>query len=118
MRTAGTIQLETTPEKIAQYIEEMSRDPTADEMAAGRNLQLQFLKEFGDFDDATFRSGFWIGSSPNGDFIGFMFTREDGTETRVHLRFEMMLALWKSIRFAMAISAERTRAACQTAGQA
>ena len=108
-----------TLEQVRQYRAEMARELTPDEWPAVRARQLEFLETFGDFDESTiFDASLWVGSSPNGRHIGFYFKHSDGTEVRVALGTELMLAMVKAISIATTISAERAQMAFQTAGSA
>jgi hypothetical protein len=109
-----------TLEQVRAYRAEMEREPTPDEWPDIRARQLEFLKIFGDFDfdESRIFDGVWVGSSPDGRHIGFYFNHSDGTEVRVALATQLMLALGKNLSIATRISAERARAAFQTAGRA
>lgn len=108
-----------TPEEVAQYVAAMSRPVSPDEMHAVRKHQAEFLEEFGAFEEAGFRRGFWIGASPDGRFIGFLFTDEDGAvRSRLFLRTQMAVALIRMLSMAFDIAIERSKTASETAGSA
>jgi hypothetical protein len=107
-----------TLEQVRAYRAEMEREPTPDEWPEIRARQLQFLQIFGDFDESSIFDAVWVGSSPDGRHIGFYFNHIDGTEVRVALGTHLMLAIAKNLSIATRISAERARAAFQTAGSA
>jgi hypothetical protein len=107
-----------TLEQVRQYRAEMEREPTPDEWPDIRARQLEFLKVFGDFDESRIFDGLWVGSSPDGLHIGFYFNHNDGTEVRVALGIQLMLAVGRAISIATRVSAERARMAFQTAGRA
>ncbi|RWL87729.1 MAG: hypothetical protein EOR67_16150 [Mesorhizobium sp.] len=45
-----------------------------------------FMEQFGDFAEAA-NNGFWLGSSPDGQYLGLQFDRPDGSVVRVSVRW-------------------------------
>ncbi|MDN5003979.1 hypothetical protein ACFQZO_24380 [Bradyrhizobium sp. GCM10027634] len=108
----------STPEGAAEYIADMTRPINADELPAIRKRQADFLREFGEFDGSLAPKRLWVGSSPDGSSIGFLFMGKEDERTRVAIPTELIVAFARCLDIALTIAIERRRTSCETAGSA
>ncbi|MBZ9927761.1 hypothetical protein FJW04_21935 [Mesorhizobium sp. B2-7-3] len=61
--------------------------PPAEHVARVEQNRQDFMKQFGDFEAAAC-DGFWLGSSPDGQYLALQFDRPDGTIERIAIHWQ------------------------------
>ncbi|MER9840145.1 hypothetical protein NKJ59_02645 [Mesorhizobium australicum] len=81
------------------------RAPPEHEARVEENRQM-FMQQFGDFEAASC-DGFWLGCSPDGQYLGLQFTRADGSTERVAVYWGNVQAFFTELAGAMEYMAQR-----------
>ncbi|MFC3323327.1 hypothetical protein [Mesorhizobium cantuariense] len=89
--------------------------PEAAERVA--NNRRGFMEQFGDFE-AVACEGMWLGSSPDGQYLGLQFDRPDGSIMRIALRWWDVEGFFTELAGAMEYMGQRQFALKEPEGKA